>query len=141
MCSCADSDYAAEMYQESRRMGHISEEDDDMEEGTDTASNTTSPANINSSDDVVTPNVTCGGTCSSNAQCGNGCVCTTRKEQYLPAQGTVKFFAACILSMASNPKREERKPCPCNNTYVSHACCGAMDGLVYENVAHNLGVL
>ena len=87
----------------------------------------------------------CGMNCTTNADCGvggKGCMCSTQSEQYQPGSGTVAFLAACIISMAGSlPRREENRPCPCNATYVSHACCGVADGLVWEGEEFKLGEL
>ena len=38
-------------------------------------------------------------------------------------------------------KRDVVLPCPCNSTYISHSCCGAKGGLVWEPAGFNLGKL
>ena len=84
----------------------------------------------------------CGSNCSSNADCAgleNGCACKTQNEQYVPGKGTVIFAAACTISLGG--KREKQRPCPCNETYVSHACCGATGGIVQEPEQFKLGEL
>ena len=84
----------------------------------------------------------CGNTCLSNADCEgkvNGCTCKTQSEQYVPGQGTATFVAACIISLGG--KREEQRPCPCNSTYVSNACCSAPDGIVQEPEHFKMGEL
>ena len=71
-------------------------------------------------------------------------MCSVRSEQYQPGKGTVAFLAACIISMVgkNNPRGEESgRPCPCNATYVSFACCGVPDGLVWEKETFKLGEL
>ena len=88
----------------------------------------------------------CWNNCTSNADCAKvgekGCMCSTRSEQYQPGSGTVAFVAACIMSMAGGGgKREVAGPCPCNATYVSHACCGSADGMVWEEERFKLGEL
>ena len=88
----------------------------------------------------------CWANCTSNADCSKGgekgCMCSTQREQYQPGSGTVAFVAACIISISGvGGKREEMRPCPCNATYVSHACCGAADGLVCEEERFKLGEL
>ncbi len=88
----------------------------------------------------------CWNNCTSNADClkggEKGCMCSTRSEQYQPGSGTVAFVAACIISMSgSGGKREVARPCPCNATYVSHACCGIPDSLVWEDRRFKLGEL
>ena len=85
----------------------------------------------------------CGGNCTGSGGCGDasskGCMCLTQSEQYQPGEGTVAFVAACVVSLGG--KRQEGRPCPCNGTYVSHACCGARDGLVWEGEEFKLGEL
>lgn len=86
----------------------------------------------------------CGGRCSQHADChgqDRGCMCSTQSEQFLPAQAGIKYVAACISAVASNPKRNSNWPCPCNTTYVSHACCEALDGVVHEREFYKLGEL
>ena len=83
----------------------------------------------------------CGNNCSSNQDCFTGgnqsCTCSTQSEQYQPGTATVAFLAACVISLSG--KRDEGRPCPCNATYVSHACCGTEDGLVWEAAGFKLG--
>ena len=83
----------------------------------------------------------CGNSCSTNANCtgGNGCTCKTQSQSYQPGAGTVAFAAACIISLGG--KRDEPVPCPCNGTYVSHACCRVQDGMVWEREEFKLGEL
>jgi len=69
----------------------------------------------------------------------SSCMCSAQSEQYQPGSGTVAFVAACIISLSG--KREEGRPCPCNGTYVSYACCGAEAGLVWEAGDFKLGEL
>ena len=105
---------------------------------------------LNSTDPVPTKVAVahdqCWKNCTSNADCSaggeKGCMCTTHKEQYQPGSGTVAFLAACIISISgAGGKREEMRPCPCNATYVSQACCAAADGLVWEEPHFKLGEL
>ena len=85
----------------------------------------------------------CGNSCASNSDCSVGqnksCICSTQSEQYQPSAGTVAFVAACIMSLSG--KRAESAPCPCNSTYVSHACCVSEDGNVWEAGKFKLGEL
>lgn len=84
----------------------------------------------------------CGNNCTRIADCkdtANGCTCRTQSEQYVPGKGTVMYAAACIVSLGG--KREEQRPCPCNQTYVSDACCAATDGIVQEPTYLKLGEL
>ena len=88
----------------------------------------------------------CWKNCTSNADCltdgETGCMCSTQSEQYQPGSGTVAFVAACIISMSGvGGKRHDTNPCPCNATYVSYACCGVVDGLVWEEEHFKLGQL
>lgn len=84
----------------------------------------------------------CGSTCSGNADCqyrSSGCSCRTQKETLVRGKGTVAFSAICMINLAG--KREESFPCPCNATYVSHACCGVESGMVWEDASLKLGEL
>ena len=92
------------------------------------------------------PEGECWSNCTSIADClksgEKGCMCSTQSEQYQPGSGMVAFAAACIISMSRiGGKRQETSPCPCNATYVSHACCGVADGLVWEAAHFKLGEL
>ena len=108
-------------------------------------------ANSGSSTDISTdtsnpppPQGQCGTQCKTNTDCSvkgadAGCMCLTQSEHYQPGKGTVAFLAACIVSLGG--KRDEGRPCPCNGTYVSHGCCGARNGLVWEAKEFKLGEL
>ena len=85
---------------------------------------------------------TCASNCSTNAECQGSkgdCICRTQKETYVMGKGIVHFVAACMISLGG--KRAEDTPCPCNTTYVSQACCGAENGLVWEDETFKLGEL
>ena len=103
------------------------------------------PFSFTSDDDtanLISYNNQCGSNCSTNIDCAggqNGCKCKTQSEQYVPGKGMVMFAAACIISLRG--KREEQMPCPCNGTYVSHACCEVLDGTVQEPERFKLGEL
>ena len=84
----------------------------------------------------------CGASCTRNADCqgvANGCSCKTEKESFVMGTGTIAFVASCMISLGG--KREEDSPCPCNATYVSHACCGVESGIVWESESLKLGEL
>ncbi len=88
----------------------------------------------------------CGANCTSARDCtapaaGNStCTCQAYSSRYIPGSGTVAFAAACLVTLASGGgKRGEMLPCPCNTTYVSHGCCGVLDGLVWEPPEADLG--
>ena len=91
----------------------------------------------------------CGKNCTSVADCsvpsgGSGtCSCLAHTSQYQPGSGTVAFIAACLVTLGSGggKKRDEMPPCPCNSTYVSHGCCAAPSGLVWEPPDSKLGQL
>ena len=92
----------------------------------------------------------CGNTCKTGNDCQNpaaakgnsSCTCRTQSSQFQPGAGTVAFVAACLINMASpGGKRDEEWPCPCNGSYVSHGCCGASGGMVWEAVEFKLGEL
>lgn len=114
---------------------------------------------------------TAGGGAVGSAQCGLGCSsdeecqsCTTDKtaaaaDQYKcraaaqskfnPTVGGATFISMCLRTIASGGqdskeyvgKRDEELPCPCNSTYISHGCCSAKDGLVWEPAEFYLGGL
>lgn len=135
-CYCADAKSAARA--RTRPYRHAS--------GLDRVLNARpSPYNHNSppSDAATSPesfSTQCATNCTKNADCAggeNGCTCKTQSEQYVPGKGMVMFTAACIISLGG--KREEQRPCPCNETYVSHACCGSPDGIVQESSQLKLG--
>ena len=48
---------------------------------------------------------------------------------------TTVFFAAADAADLNNVA------CPCNCSYVSHACCGSASGIVYEAPGLNLGMV
>ena len=97
----------------------------------------------------------CGMNCSTDQDCtdpvsagsreaasrGSNCSCRTQSSQYQPGSGTVAYVAACLIDMATGGKRDEEWPCPCNSSYVSHGCCRAKDGLVWEALEYRLGEL
>ncbi len=103
----------------------------------------------------------CGIGCSSDEECQS---CTTDKsagDQYScraaakskvnPAVGAATFLSMCLRNAALSGQMQKNKeyagkrdvalPCPCNSTYISHGCCGAKDGLVWESAGSNLGRL
>lgn len=92
----------------------------------------------------------CGNNCTSAKDCSapvgsnDTCTCQAHSSQYQPGSGTVAFIAACMVTLGSggNGKRDEALlPCPCNSTYVSHGCCDAIDGVVWEPPELRLGSL
>lgn len=86
--------------------------------------------------------MTCGTNCSSNRDCqggADGCNCKIQEETYIMGKGTVAFLASCMISLGG--KREEGSPCPCNTSYVSHACCGVESGIIWEDESFKLGEL
>ena len=97
----------------------------------------------------------CGNNCTTSQDCqgpssagpgkaaeqGSHCTCRTQSSQYQPGSGLVAYAAACLIDMATGGKREEEWPCPCNSSYVSHGCCEARDGLVWEVSEYKLGEL
>jgi hypothetical protein len=91
----------------------------------------------------------CGNNCTTNADCtgGSDCTCRAQSQQVVPGAGagvgTVQYLAACIIMLSTGVpgKRDEAWPCPCNATYVSHGCCDAKDGMVWESWNNKLGEL
>ena len=154
-CSCTSKDQATNLLEQGKHMNPAWESDGtepsstssdtDLEPEVETNASymgLSSHAGALSNTSNQVSNDQCGGKCSTNADCGgqdSGCMCSTQSEQYLPGQGVVKFVAACIIAMASNPKRGQDGPCPCNTTYVSHACCSAVNGDVQESELYKLG--
>ncbi|KAI9723846.1 MAG: hypothetical protein M1828_004096 [Chrysothrix sp. TS-e1954] len=85
---------------------------------------------------------TCNATsCDIQSGCsGDNCHCKITGAQYEPSAGHVEYFASCSGSILN--KRQQPVPCPCNSTYVSHACCDkTSDGLVREEPWKKLGEL
>ena len=74
-----------------------------------------------------------------------------QQSKFNPTTGAATFFSMCLISASTSSlngknngiggKRDVEFPCPCNTTYISHSCCGANDGLVWEPVGFNLGKL
>lgn len=94
----------------------------------------------------------CGRNCTTNPDCegasGESCTClAAQSTQYQPGSGRIAFIAACIVSLSAEQqssrgeKRAEAWSCPCNRSYVSHECCRAVDGLVWEAEEFKLGEL
>ena len=94
---------------------------------------------------------TCAGPGSSN-KCSDGCRCqidgqSVNPAQFNPNQLTAFCVDAYTFSQLNRGHRRkhprnlggtldgQRPYCPCNVTYVSHACCESNDGLVWE-VSH-----
>ncbi|KAI9725107.1 MAG: hypothetical protein M1828_003448 [Chrysothrix sp. TS-e1954] len=93
-------------------------------------------------------NPRCNATCNVNSDCkpeyasrltSEDCRCKVLSETVVPATHAVQYSAACQLSFAN--KRGEPVPCPCNTTYVSHACCESFEGRVWETPELKLGEL
>ena len=109
---------------------------------------------------------TCGEPCYGPRSChpASGCSC------FVPSQANGTYIATCGVAYSSSlsPGRQvtasdlagtvngrdgysftaavpithlEDVSCPCNCTYVSHACCNSRDGIVHEDVSLNLGPL
>ena len=96
---------------------------------------------VESSPDNQTP--LCAGACSSvGANCSAACECRVSSSTYNPATNQLLYAAACTLPFSLSGKRaEEALPCPCNSSYVSHSCCGAYNGVVWEPREMKLGEL
>ncbi|KAI9726094.1 MAG: hypothetical protein M1828_002102 [Chrysothrix sp. TS-e1954] len=84
----------------------------------------------------------CGQSCKVGDSCpGHNCLCQVKSAKYEPGAGLVEYLAACTLYVSGKKAREESPPCPCNETYVSHACCDARQGMVWEAPHLKLGEL
>ena len=86
----------------------------------------------------------CNGSCAVGSECSTtgiaeDCVCQVQSSTYEPASGVIQYTAACMQSLVSI--RDEPVPCPCNETYVSHGCCGSFDGMIWEEPGMKLGEL
>ncbi|KAI9719481.1 MAG: hypothetical protein M1828_006188 [Chrysothrix sp. TS-e1954] len=81
----------------------------------------------------------CGESCTSEEDCSTDgeCFCATTSSTYEPSSGTLLYSSMCQVGFPSN--RDEPVPCPCNSTYVSHACCG--ETMVWEPEEFKLGEL
>lgn len=110
-----------------------------------------------------TPTTTgqCGIGCTTDEDCESCATTQTAAEQYKcraaqrstfnPSTGAAKFFSMCLIAASISGsmdkgsgfggKRDVALPCPCNSTYVSHGCCGAKSGMVWEPEEFNLGEL
>ncbi|KAI9725325.1 MAG: hypothetical protein M1828_003340 [Chrysothrix sp. TS-e1954] len=97
-----------------------------------------------------------GGVCNATSSCNlntdcqvpddssalsKDCRCQIWGSQLDPATHAVRYWARCGLTFHLPHKRDEEVPCPCNGTYVSHACCDSRDGLVWEAPELKLGEL
>ena len=81
----------------------------------------------------------CNGTCEIGTDCPDqDCSCKVTGERLELSLGYVEYFASCTARLL---KRDEQVPCPCNITYVSHSCCEAEVGLVWESSDMKLGEL
>lgn len=103
----------------------------------------------------------CGAGCTTNEDCeacaqgttsANNYTCRAAEQStFNPAVGIATFVSICLRSalltgkmgMKVEPpgKRDLELPCPCNSTYVSHGCCAAAKGLVWEPAEAKLGEL
>lgn len=82
----------------------------------------------------------CNQPCTTGTMChATGCLCRVTGAQWMPSVGQIEYKASCTHSLLD--KRGELAPCPCNSTYVSHACCDARDGMVWEDQRLKLGEL
>ena len=103
----------------------------------------------------------CGVGCKSDEDCQSCAVdqntaesynCrAAQQSQFNPTTGAATFLSMCLISASTTAldgksngnggKRDVEFPCPCNTTYVSHGCCGAKGGLIWEPLGFNLGKL
>ena len=93
--------------------------------------------------------VACGGECSNPRKCPFQCLCKAQHVGNLILGVTNVFFgASCVSRSRSSSLMGKRSAqdmeimaCPCNATYVSIACCGSRDGLIWEDLSAKLGEL
>ena len=74
-----------------------------------------------------------------------------QQSKFNPTTGVATFLSVCLISASrgalngkkseNGGKRDVGLPCPCNSTYISHGCCGAKNGLLWEPAEMNLGKL
>ncbi|KAI9720511.1 MAG: hypothetical protein M1828_005682 [Chrysothrix sp. TS-e1954] len=87
----------------------------------------------------------CNGTCTAGQDCGaqaDTCICKVVSSTYIPRLGIEKYLAECSLPLLGKRDMETiEAPCPCNTSYVSHACCDTRDGWVWESEDRKLGEL
>lgn len=96
----------------------------------------------------------CGGNCTGQADCSTeegetSCGCIATSSMMGASLSDVVYSASCQASQSTiagggrgGGRRDlEGMPCPCNASYVSHTCCSANDGLVWEAPEAKLGVL
>ncbi|KAI9893178.1 MAG: hypothetical protein M1814_000726 [Vezdaea aestivalis] len=90
----------------------------------------------------------CGTQCT-NFRCadrGRGCKCLAAPNK--AQRGTWQMYG-CAMAIASGRGRRSVDSgvpngdwaCPCNASYVSHSCCDADGGVVWEDPLNKLGVL
>ena len=93
---------------------------------------------------------TCNGTCTIGEQCGDesgateDCGCKVVSSTYNYRLATEFYTATCMsLSLLTKRGLDDAldAACPCNTSYVSHACCEARDGRVWEDASLKLGEL
>ena len=93
----------------------------------------------------------CHAPCSSMTDCGGaifGCVCIVDDLLDQTFDGGSRFTSSSCgymrkrkRSMRQLQDSELEQICACNKTYVSIGCCGAVDGIVEEDVSLNRGIL
>lgn len=81
----------------------------------------------------------CSASCALNSDCSTNCACKPQSQVYEPGSGIIYFNLACASSLGGRKRDSDSFPCVCNGTYVSHACCDAHDGMVWESEDMKLG--
>ena len=73
--------------------------------------------------------------------CSDSCLCRITSSTVDTKNRQLLYAAACSLPLSLSGKREAASPCPCNTTYVSHACCDARHtcGIVHEPLEMKMG--
>ncbi|KAI9757588.1 MAG: hypothetical protein M4579_003400 [Chaenotheca gracillima] len=146
-CECATEDDAADLADNNAMLASVDIPSLNVPSPWDTAAplNTAASSMTEMSPIEATYQNQCGNNCTTAADCSpdGGCSCSAQSSTFVPGAGygagTMKYVATCLISLGG--KRDEGFPCPCNSTYVSHACCGATDGLVWEGPQAKLGEL
>ncbi|KAI9682253.1 MAG: hypothetical protein M1817_000307 [Caeruleum heppii] len=111
----------------------------------------------------------CGTTCLSNRECQSGgsgsgteCRCVAADVETARQQGLDPVFPSALCLLLTQAVTSGRRPyrvnpvnavggrslsgnsppaCACNQTYVSHACCNSVDGMIWEAPGRRLGRL
>jgi hypothetical protein len=90
----------------------------------------------------------CQGKCSNSySSCGSdpSCRCKANPTNGFGVGNTALYLSTCIPAEVNTGGKVKRQivnlPCPCNTSYVSQACCGSQQGLVWESPELMMGIL